>query len=142
MTNLKKIKVFTDSVFELYVSEKVPLEKCLDILARSKSALFLLKEMKEGSYFSNALFKCPYVNFDSVYLSFISFAEKTGDLESSITYLHDRCKRKEENRQKIIGSSVYPAFIFCLTIVLFVFLIFFCKKQLNGSLFDYSLVKF
>ena len=147
MTNLKKIKVFTDSVFELYVSEKVPLEKCLDILARSKflflrkSALFLLKEMKEGSYFSNALFKCPYVNFDSVYLSFISFAEKTGDLESSITYLHDRCKRKEENRQKIIGSSVYPAFIFCLTIVLFVFLIFFCKKHLDGSLFDYSLVK-
>ncbi|MCR4742527.1 MAG: type II secretion system F family protein [Treponema sp.] len=147
MTNLKKIKVFTDSVFELYVAEKVPLEKCLEILVKSKfsflrkSAVFLLKEMKCGAYFSNALFKCPYVNFDSVYLSFISFAEKTGDLESSIIYLQQRCKRKEENLQKIIGSSVYPAFIFMLTIFIFAFLIFFCKKNFAGSLFEYSQVK-
>lgn len=131
MNNRIALKIFTESLDEL-ISENFTLYQSLRIISESKlsntkvrkTALYLANEIEDGSLFSNALKSCPFIDFDKTYVSFTSFSEKTGNLKNIIRFLKDRCARQDENISTFKSALVYPMFVICLTIFLFVMFIF------------------
>ena len=88
---------FTKALYELFVIEGIPLSMSLLIMKKkpkvnsvSKAAAFLYGALEDGSLFSNALKSCTVINFDDAYVSFVSVAEKNGDLKTALTYLKQK----------------------------------------------------
>lgn len=152
MFNKKKIKKFTDCIFDLHVNQKVKLPKIMDILAENncrylrETAMEIKRELVSGNLFSNALFKCKYLHFDPTYILFICFAEKTGKLEDFIVFLKNRCERREKNIQKIISAATYPVFVLLLAGIFCVFLFiygdsYFSNFEVEKDKFCSTLIK-
>lgn len=127
-SNDKSIKIFTDSLYELFVEQKLTLVKSLEIISfEKKSAVQKTSEkckndLLQGCSFSNSLQTCTYLDFDNIYILFIRFSEKTGNLQQTLEFLKRRCARKEQSASKLVEASMYPAFIILLTVLLCVFL--------------------
>lgn len=114
---------FTKALYELFVVEGLTLAKSLmvmkakpktDSVSRAAASIYALLE--KGSLFSNALRSCRAVLFDDVYISFVSIAEKNGDLKSALLYLKQKLEREAECRKKISGALVYPVFVILIAI--------------------------
>lgn len=139
MNTERVVKTFTDTLYELFVEQKVPLKKALEIIAfekktgLQKGADSILKAMLSGVSFSNALKSCEYINFDPVYVSFVAFSEITGDLKDTLEFLKNRCQRRENNNTKLLEASMYPAFIVVLAVAVCVFLYFYGNSLGLGS---------
>ena len=120
---------FTIMLYELFVIQGISLSKSLLIMstkpkknAVSRAAGIIYEALENGSYFSNALRTCGQINFDDVYISFISIAEKNGDLKTALSYLKEKLEREKECRKKIIEASVYPVFVIFLAVTASVFI--------------------
>ena len=126
---------FTSVLFDLFVKQGIELAACLLIMSRSSNrapghiagrrfgnrkvalaAHYLYEALENGNLFSNSLKTCRYISFDEVYVSFITLAEKNGDLKAAITYLHEKLERNKTNRRKIFMVSLYPFFVVCAAI--------------------------
>lgn len=112
---------FTKMLYELVVEKQLGLKESLEIISKSscksgesKTATFLLEEILKGGSFSNSLRKCPYVNFDDVYISFVNFAERTGNIRETIDFLYKRWERGKERAFKLIEVGIYPGVVVCL----------------------------
>lgn len=130
-SNEKSIKIFTDSLYELFVEQKLTLVKSLEVIsfeqksAVQKTAEKIKNDLLQGCSFSNSLQTCTFLNFDQIYISFIKFAETTGNLGQTLEFLKRRCARKELCNTKLVEASLYPSFIIVLTILLCIFLSFY-----------------
>ena len=116
-------------LYELFVVQKISLSKSLLIMnskpkknAVSRAAGVIYTALENGSYFSNALRSCGEINFDAVYISFVSIAEKNGDLKTALTYLKEKLEREKECRKKIAEASIYPIFVIILAVTASIFI--------------------
>ena len=116
-------RIFTKSLYELFVRQDISLSQSLLIMSRkprqdavSRAAEALYKALENGSLFSNALRTCAAIPFDDVYISFILLAEKNGDLKSAVSYLKEKLEREESGRRRLFAASVYPAFVILMSI--------------------------
>lgn len=124
---------FTKVLYEFVVEKGCSLKEGLEIIASKldrgmeskieKTGKYLLNELLEGSPLSNSLKKCPYISFDDIYITFIYFAEKTGNLAKTLEFLNSRCERKKNAESKLIEAGIYP----CIVVLL----------ALGGSLYLY-----
>ena len=109
---------FTQSLYELVQKQKISLIESLEIISRfnrdgkvEKAARYILGCLEKGVSFSSALKTCNEIEFDNVYVTFITFAEKTGCLGETCEFLYKRCKRKNENFVQIVEACTYPVFV-------------------------------
>lgn len=133
INNFENVKKFTDSLFEMMKIQNMSLVKSLEAIEEteihgkgniiSKVASFTKNRLQEGENLSSIMRVCPYLEFDSLYISFISFSEKTGNLLKSLEFLKSRCSREKENREKIIEAIIYPCFVIFLALAFSIFIV-------------------
>jgi len=94
-----------------------PLDRCLAIAAQlaenpamSEIVRDILKEVKTGKSFSEALAKYPKV-FPKVYISMVRAGEAGGALDEILARLEEFIKSGEELRSSIVGALIYPALL-------------------------------
>lgn len=137
--NRKKVKRFTDGLYSLLVLQKLELPKALKILNRNwinrkkdnsgcREIEELIHSLEKGNSFSEALEINKGIHFDDTYSFFIQFAEKSGNLGDSISYLKNRCERKEETINKLIEAIIYPVFVVLLAVCCIIFLGFYSSS--------------
>lgn len=143
--NRKNKKLFTDLFTEFIFERKLDVQTALYILSKkstSKNQKIVLAArnlqdvMKNGGTLSYALKVCPYINFDSVYVSFIRFAERSGNLCEVMNFLRSRCKREEENEGKVVEAAVYPVFVIILSVVVVVLFFYYFSSVFDSQLID------
>ena len=124
---------FTQALAEMVCKKKFDLAGSLKIISSNNSfdcriialaSKNIYEAMLSGLTFSDALQLCPYIDFDSVYISFVRFAERCGTLEQTLIFLKEKCEREQDNRNKVLQASVYPAFVIILAICAGVFFLF------------------
>lgn len=141
--NETKIYKFTQILYEFLVVQKMNLQESLEIISKSSaskenkfirvSACKISESLKNGDFLSTALKKCELIKFDNIYISFIRFAEITGNLNAIISFLKERCQRKKETKNTLIVSSAYPLFVIFLATISSIFLIFFSQYFLPNE---------
>lgn len=147
MTNRKKILIFTGNLFDLCVSQNCDLKTALELITESDLKFLnsvgrhLLSHLEDGCDFSNGLFSCEAICFDSIYIAFMHFLEKSGKVKEVITFLKTREQRREKNFQKLLGASLYPIFVIFLTFGGLVFFIFYGKQILPVSEIDFFTIR-
>lgn len=127
---------FTESLYELVQKQKINLIESLEIISKfnrngkvENAAKYILSCLESGMCFSNALKTCDEIEFDSVYVTFISFAEKTGCLGETCEFLYERCKRKNENFIQIVEACTYPVFVVFVAFMAVVFLMIWGRNR-------------
>lgn len=131
------LNLFTNILADLVVCKNFSLKDSLEIISKKNKSIigktgnFLLENILQGTSLSSGMRRCTYINFDDIYISFINYAEKTGNLPETILFLQKRCKRKEENKSRLIESSVYPVIVISLSII-------FCIYFKNQEYFKFS----
>ncbi len=141
--NNERIYIFTSLLFDFLVVQKMNLQESLEIISKnlgkknnkfiSETAIQISESLKNGNLLSTSLKKSSFIKFDSVYISFIRFAEITGNLVAIITFLKERCQRKKENTNTIISASIYPLFVIFLSVFASLFLVFFSDNFIFGE---------
>lgn len=131
MNNCTAVRMFSENLYEL-TSENFTLFQSLKILGESKitckkirdASEYMASQIEKGTKFSSALTTCPNINFDASYISFIAFAEQTGQIADSLKYLIEKCRRNEENRHMVSEALVYPSIVVCMILCLLIFFSF------------------
>jgi type IV pilus assembly protein PilC len=104
---------------------KTKLMEALNILARDgierpvrDSAVSLLGLMKKGKGFSECLrsIKNGKVAFDPLYISLITAAEATGNIEAVLKRIVIDLQRKRRAKENVVNILIYPAIIVLLAI--------------------------
>ncbi len=125
ISNRRNRLKFTQNLWDLIELKKCGLKNALYIMSKngsqknkiiSLSAANLYAALYNGSSFSNALKVCPFVEFGKDYISFISFAERSGKIEKTLGFLKEKLERNEQNLEKIKEASIYPAFVIILAV--------------------------
>lgn len=117
------ITKFTNILADMVVDKGFSLKESLEIMAKKERSLigktgsFLLGSILQGASLSNSMRRCKYVNFDDIYISFINYAEKSGNFKETILFLKKRCNRREENKYRIIEASIYPVIVIFLSVL-------------------------
>lgn len=138
---------FTRLLYELFVKQGIGLSRSLLLMSKkkksdavSRAAAGIYSALEKGSFFSNALRVCSAVSFDDVYVSFISIAEKNGDLKTTLSFLKQKLERQKEGKDKIVEASVYPVFVILLAISACVFIGNYCDTADYCLLSKYIIV--
>ena len=144
----RKSHRFLKVLYHLYVEQGIPLIDCLEIMSKkndssplSKAALYIEGELRLGNRLSNAMKTCPYITFDSISVSFVDFSEKTGNLSETLTFLKERCERREKAASKVFEASLYPLFVIVLSLFVSGLMIFYADSVLGESFINTSLYK-
>ena len=133
-SNSSNKRRFTQELAEMVCEKRFDLPDALNILSKNPGKLnkqisFAAKDIYEnlmkGLTCSDALRLCPYIEFDTVYISFVRFAERCGSLEKTLKFLKEKSTREEMNMNKIIQASIYPLFVVVLAVAGGVFLYFY-----------------
>jgi len=91
----------------------------------------LLKIIKEGGSFSEALKKYPKI-FDNKYISLIKSGENSGKLAEIMSKLADNLEKEQEFKSKLKSALSYPVIILIgMFLVIFVMITFVIPKLLN-----------
>ena len=127
---------FTKALYELFVKEGLSLSMSLMIMRAkpkkdsvSGAAAWIYSALENGSILSNAMKSCKVLAFDDVYISFISIAEKNGDLKTALLYLKQKLERKNDCRKRLLEVSVYPVFVILLSIAASIFIGIYTKTE-------------
>ena len=126
--NNKNKKHFTELLEDLVCNKACDLQKALLLLSTSKStgrnhkqvykaAQNIYASLKHGNAFSASLKNCPFIEFDPLYICFMSFAERCGKLEDTLKFLKKKCLREEENSAMVLQASVYPLFVVVVSVI-------------------------
>ena len=112
----KDLLIFTQELRTL-THAGFPLDRCLTIAsqlaenpAMTEIVRDVLKEVKTGKSFSEALAKYPGV-FPKVYVSMVRAGEAGGALDEVLGRLSEFIAAKEELRSSIVSSLIYPALL-------------------------------
>jgi general secretion pathway protein F len=112
----KDLLVFTQELRTL-VRASFPLDRSLAVLsqlaespAMAEVIQDVLKEVKGGKSFSEALAKYPEV-FPKVYVSMVKAGEAGGVLEEILSRLASYLETTDELRSYIVGSMIYPVLL-------------------------------
>ncbi len=137
---------FTKALYELFIRQGLTLTQSLLIMRAkprkdrvSRAAASIYAALENGSLFSNALKVCKDCSFDPVYISFISIAEKNGDLKSTLSFLKQKLEREAECRKKIEGALVYPIFVVTVSVAATIFIGLYTKTADFQVLMKYVL---
>ena len=123
--NRKNKKHFTELLEELVCHKSCDLQNALYLLSKRKSkrykaviqsAQLVYDSLRHGNSFSLSLKNCSFIEFDPMYISFVSFAERCGKLEATLSFLNKKCLREEENYSMLLQASVYPVFVVAVSI--------------------------
>ncbi|MBI4100340.1 type II secretion system F family protein [Candidatus Microgenomates bacterium] len=113
------------------------LTEALQILAKQiekpglhKIILDLQKEVESGSSFAKALEK--HSTFPKVYVAAVRAGEASGTLDKVLMRLADSLEKSKALKSKIVGSLIYPAFIFMAMMGAAFFLMIFVIPQMRG----------
>jgi len=141
-------KLLIDSLFELVCIQKYTLKESLEIMiqtaSESKNKRFtkackeILAGIENGNRLSASLINCETVYFDPTSVSFISLAEITGNIESSIKFLKDRLERIEIGKQNIFCACIYPICVCFLGFVLSIVFVLFGQKIIPENLYKFG----
>ena len=138
---------FTRALYELFVKQKLGLSQSVLIMSRkpardsvSRAARIIYASLEKGNLFSNALRTCQVVSFDDVYISFVRLAEKNGDMESAVSYLKEKLEREVADRKRLLGASIYPAFVVLIAVAASIFIGLYTKTANLGLLMKYVMV--
>lgn len=146
----KQIFQFTSTLSEL-LSSDMTLHSALEIMSGmtglhkncNMAACEIKSYLAEGSKFSLALKKCQILNFDEAYIAFVCSAEKSGNLERTVSFLKEREKNKVNRFTKLLTMCVYPGFVILLTFIGGLIMAFYSTKlvvDLTGN-FDFDVYK-
>jgi general secretion pathway protein F len=112
----KDLLVFTQELHTL-VRSSFPLDRSLAVLGQlAESAAMaeviqdVLKEVKGGKSFSEALAKYPAV-FPKIYVNMVKAGEAGGALEEILARLTTYLVSSEDLRSYIVGAMIYPALL-------------------------------
>jgi general secretion pathway protein F len=118
----KDLRVFTQELHTL-VHAGFPLDRCLTVLgqlaespAMAEVIQDVLKEVKGGKSFSEALAKYPSV-FPKVYISMVKAGEAGGVLDEILQRLTMYLESSEELRSYIVGAMIYPALLSAVGVI-------------------------
>jgi general secretion pathway protein F len=112
----KDLLIFTQELHTL-IHAGFPLDRTLAVLgqlaespAMAEVIQDILKEVKGGKSFSEALAKYPEV-FPKVYISMVKAGEAGGALEEILTRLSSYLVTSEDLRSYIVGAMIYPVLL-------------------------------
>jgi general secretion pathway protein F len=137
----KDLRVFTQELHTL-VHAGFPLDRSLAVLcqlaespAMAEVVQDVLKEVKGGKSFSEALAKYPSV-FPKVYISMVKAGEAGGVLDEILARLTLYLESNEELRSYIVGAMIYPSLLsfvgLCSITILTVFVVPQFIKMFDG----------
>ena len=138
ITNRKNKKKITELLEELVCQKAFDLQNALCLLSRVNNkkntcvvhtAQYLYDSLRHGNSFSLALKTCPFIEFDDLYVSFAAFAERCGQIESTLNYLKKKCIREEENYAAVLQASIYPIFVVLISVISAVGLLCYSKSM-------------
>ena len=115
---MRTVHEFTKKISDL-LNAGLSLQQSLDSVssmrgcspAVRKASHSLAKLLEEGNPLSAAFRQCAEIDFPELYVSFISSCEENGKLAQTFSFLLAQEEKKSEHRNKILGVSVYPAFV-------------------------------
>lgn len=148
--NRKNKKRFTELLEEFICNKSCDLQNALCLLSKNKSKKYravtqaaanIYDSLLHGNDFSVALKTCPFIEFDELYISFVSFAERCGKLESTLTFLKKKCLREEETISMLIQASVYPAFVVIISVAAAIGLLGYSASLVNQDVFGINFSK-
>lgn len=143
---------FTEEFYQICVKQNIGVADSLELMAKRKhkaasffslkiqnTASYLLNKLKAGESLSSAMKSCLFINFDEVYVQTIRFAEVSGNLQETLSFLNERCKRHIYNRNKLIEACIYPFFVMFVAIAGCVVLSMISSgNDIRPRLFEYS----
>ena len=140
---------FTRALYDLFGKEGISLSTSLMIMKAkpkqdvvSRAAASIYSALESGSLLSNAMRACKVLSFDDVYISFISIAEKNGDLKTALLYLKEKLERKEACHKRLVEASIYPVFVILLSVTASVFIGIYTETENYFLLVKYLLLLF
>lgn len=133
----------TSILYELLVCKGLSLKDSLELISDGKNNLisktgkYLLNSILGGIALSNGMRKCPYIKFDNIYITFIFYGEKTGNIKGIITFLMNRCNRRKENDFKLFEATSYPCLVILVSIWLCIYLVKESSFKIGNEVFFY-----
>ncbi len=131
----KQIVIFARQLAVL-ISATVPIVRALRILAQQTESRALREALERvaadvdgGTRLSAALHRMPHI-FDDFFVYMIRAGETTGRLDEVLTYLADQKEKDYQLLSRIVSSLIYPAFIVCMLIIIFVFMMVYVVPKL------------
>lgn len=140
LKNHKNKKHFTQLLEDLVCNKACDLQSALYLLSKRKtkkyavvtqSAQVVYASLRHGNSFSMALKNCTFIKFDEMYISFVAFAERCGKLETTLSFLNNKCCREEENYSMLLQAVVYPVFVVVVSVVAAVGLLIYSNSLWN-----------
>ncbi len=133
--NESKLIMFT-KIFASLLENHLSVKECFMCINRMKGIPVYIKKcgaeishsLEEGISLASAFSECEIIYFDAKYVSFISCAERTGNLADTVKYLLKRYESNRKNRNEFAGNCLYPFFILLSVFVLSVFMFFNFEK--------------
>jgi general secretion pathway protein F len=123
-----EVQTFTTELYAL-LSAGLPLDRCLNILAeitenkKMKDIISsILRSIREGSTFSDALEKHPHV-FSGLYVNMIRAGEAGGVLGVVLEKLIDFLESSKELKDHIFSALIYPAILVVTGIISIIVLV-------------------
>lgn len=115
----------------------LPLDRSLNILSSISEGkemkeviLSVLKLIREGSAFSDALAKYPRI-FPKLYVSMVRAGETGGVLDIVLEKLNEFLETAKELRSSIVSAMIYPSILAIVGVVSLVFLLTFVIPQFS-----------
>jgi type IV pilus assembly protein PilC len=121
----------------------IPLMRALSILSRHGKEAFrdvlrsLIRDLEEGSKFSDALGKYPAV-FPSFYIFLMRTGEETGNLGAVLKDTAAHMEKDEATRAKVKKSLAYPMFVVVLAIAAVIVMLSFVVPKLTGMFTEFG----
>lgn len=134
---LRDLVVFSRQ-FATMIDAGLSVVKCLDILqkqTRNPKMKEVIGEVKRdvagGMSLTEAIQKHPRV-FSSLYVNMMRAAEAGGILDLVLERLSGFLEKEQETRNKIKSAMMYPAVVFCFSILMLLGLLFFILPKFKG----------
>ena len=146
--NRRRKKRFTELLQEFVCQKNCGLQQALFLMSANKACRYkavlsaaqqIYDSLKKGNSLSLSLKNCSFISFDFLYISFINYAERCGNLESTLSYLKNKCDREEENLSKIIQALAYPLFVILISIGAALLFSFYSKSIFIEESYGFSI---
>ncbi len=134
---LRDLVVFSRQ-FATMIDAGLSVVKCLDILQKQthnpkmKDVIGEVKRDVAGGMSLTEAFRKHQRVFTSLYVNMIRAAEAAGILDTVLDRLATFLEKEQETRNKIKSAMMYPAVVFCFSILMLLMLLFFVLPKFKG----------
>lgn len=98
----------------------------------------LSSAVESGKSMHEAMAQYPKV-FSHIFLSMVEVGELSGNLETSLEYLHIQLQREADLKSKTKGAMIYPAVIITAMVIIGTLLAIFVLPSLTATFKDYDM---